>query len=130
MYETPIKATTLIQDIKNFDFIAIITKIKSYHCDWNQLGVSLLIGLFSGFLFKRYLKSFLGLVISGIVLIYILQYYGVITLDWARVHVLTGVEPTHEAAFDFVASGWEWIHAHKVISFIWGLGFLIGLHLS
>lgn len=122
--------STFIDDIKNMDFAAIMEKIKAYNFDWTEIGIACSIGVLSGFLFKRYLKSFLALVVCGIILLALLEHYGIIMLDWSKVHALTGVEPTQEAALNFVQHCWLWIQVNKVPSISCALGFLVGVKLA
>lgn len=50
--------TSFIDQIKNFDTQAIWQTIKSYQIDWIQLGASFGIGVLTGYLCKKYLKTF------------------------------------------------------------------------
>lgn len=123
-------STTFTEDLKNLDFTSMIEKVKGYHFDWTEIGIACSIGILSGFLFKRYLKSFLALVVCGVILLALLEHYGIIMLDWSRVHTLTGVEPTQEAALNFLQHCWLWIQVNTVPSIACAIGFLIGVHLG
>lgn len=124
------KTSSFIEDIKNLDFRAIVEKIKGYEFDWTEIGISFSIGILSGFLFKRYLKSFIALVVCGIILLGLLEHYGIIMLDWSKVHSLTGVEPTQEAALNFLEHCWLCIQVNKVPSMLGLLGFFVGVKLG
>lgn len=122
--------TSFMDDLKNFDFKNIMDKLKESELDWTECGISASIGILSGFLFKRYLKSFVALVICGIILLTLLEHFGIIMLDWSKVHSLTGVEPTQEAALNFLQNCWLWVQVNKVPSVSCALGFFIGVKLG
>lgn len=126
----PGSASSFIDDFKNFDFKALFEKIKGYEYDWTELGISFSIGILSGFLFKRYLKSFVALVVCGVILLGLLEHYGIIMLDWSKVHSLTGVEPTQEAALNFLEHCWLWVQVNKVPTVSGVFGFLVGVKLG
>ena len=132
-YTAPAPAVSLssfMQDLKNLDFRSMVEKVKGYEFDWTEIGISFSIGILSGFLFKRYLKSFVALVICGVILLGLLEHYGIIMLDWSKVHDLTGVEPTQEAALNFLEHCWLWIQINKVPSISCVLGFFVGVKLG
>lgn len=129
-FSSTASTTSLLYDIKNLDFKSAVAKIKAYELDWKEVGISFSIGILSGFLFKRYLKSFLGLLVCGAVLLVLLEYYGIIMLDWSKVHSLTGIEPTQEAAINILQNCWLWIKVNKVPSISCGIGFLVGIKLG
>ncbi len=121
---------SFLDDLKNLDFKSMVEKIKGFELDWTEVGISFSIGILSGFLFKRYLKSFVALVICGVILLGLLEHYGIIMLDWSRVHALTGVEPTQEAALNFLEHCWLWVQVNKVPSVSCVLGFIVGVKLG
>ena len=121
---------SFLDDLKNFDLRNFIEKIKQYELDWTEIGITFSIGILSGFLFKRYLKSFVALVICGVIVLGLLEHYGIIMLDWTRVHALTGVEPTQEAALNFLEHSWLWVQINKVPSISCVVGFFVGVKLG
>jgi uncharacterized membrane protein (Fun14 family) len=121
---------SFLDNLKNFDLRNFIEKIKQYELDWTEIGITLSIGILSGFLFKRYLKSFVALVICGVIVLGLLEHYGIIMLDWTRVHALTGVEPTQEAALNFLEHCWLWVQINKVPSISCVVGFFVGVKLG
>ena len=122
--------SSFTDDFKNLDFRSMVEKVKGLELDWTEVGISFSIGILSGVLFKRYLKSFVALVVCGVILLGLLEHYGIIMLDWSRVHTLTGVEPTQEAALNFVENCWLWVQVNRVPSISCLLGFFLGVRLG
>lgn len=130
-HTTPVSTSiSFLDDLRNLDFRSMVEKLKGFEFDWTEVGISFSIGILSGFLFKRYLKSFVALVICGVILLGLLEHYGIIMLDWSKVHALTGVEPTQEAALNFLEYCWLWVQVNRIPSISCVLGFIVGVKLG
>lgn len=130
-HATPVSTSiSFLDDLRNLDFRSMVEKLKGFEFDWTEVGISFSIGILSGFLFKRYLKSFVALVICGVILLGLLEHYGIIMLDWSKVHALTGMEPTQEAALNFLEHCWLWVQVNRIPSISCVLGFIVGVKLG
>ena len=116
--------------IKKFDFKAIIEDIKSQDINWMEVGGYIVAGLVAGFLFKRYFKSVIMILIGGIVLIGLLDHFKLALIDWDHLQHLMGINPTKEVFQDLFQASFAWIKVNTKVVSAFGVGFFVGLKLS
>ncbi|NQW40325.1 MAG: hypothetical protein HQ469_14275 [Cyanobacteria bacterium] len=116
--------------LKKFDFKAIMEDIKSQNINWMEVGGYIVAGLVAGFLFKRYFKSVIMILIGGIVLIGLLDHFKLALIDWDHLQSLMGINPTKEAFQDLFQASFAWIKVNTKVVSAFGVGFFAGLKLS
>lgn len=126
---TPVKPG-LWDHIKKFDFKAIMEDIKSQDINWMEVGGYIVAGLVAGFLFKRYFKSVIMILIGGIVLIGLLDHFKLVLIDWDHLQSLMGINPTKEVFQDLFQASFAWIKVNTKVVSAFGVGFFAGLKLS
>lgn len=115
---------------------AIKSKLEYWYTSLNlnfntiiQLSSYCIGGFIVGFLGKRYFKFLMLLIIFSALLMWALQYVGVITFDFVKLKALLGIMPTD--TFDTTIRMWlEWIKNHFLISLSVIIGFFIGFILG
>jgi uncharacterized membrane protein (Fun14 family) len=116
---------TLVQSIKNVDTNGIINAIKDMNFNWVQMGVFFAIGSLSGYLFKKYFRTFFVWIICGLGLVAALEYAGLIAIDWNAVQGLIGVAPAHNV--DTVVQSWlVWSQVNMSLLVCGIVGFIFG----
>ena len=120
----------LWKSIKEFDFNGVLSAIRSFPFDWVEIGSCGGIGLLSGFLFKRYFKTFAMVLIVGGIVIALLDNLGYIHIDWNSIQQFIGFEPTQAVFSNFFHEvlAWAKINKQGMISFV--VGFIVGLKFS
>ena len=116
--------------LKSFNFKAIVEDFKSQDINWMEIGGYVVAGLVAGFLFKRYFKPFMMILIGGIVLIGLLDHFKLALIDWDHIQTLIGVQPTKEAFQDLFQASFAWIKVNIKVVSTFGLGFFVGLKVS
>jgi uncharacterized membrane protein (Fun14 family) len=116
----------LLENIKNFDMNGVVESIKSYPFDWVEVGTCAGIGLLSGFLFKKYFRTFVMTVIFGVLVIVMLDRLNLIHIDWEHLQGVVGIQPTQEAFNNLFQAAYAWvkINVQAVVSF--SVGFIVG----
>ncbi len=114
----------------------VTTKVKAY--PWLEkmreskgmlidIGIYAGVGFLFGFLFKKYSKYLIALLVF-VAALFALQQYDVITINVnaAKMNELFGLQPA-AAGDTTLAILWEWIKANIVISISLSIGFLFGM---
>ncbi len=126
-------------------FYSLIDKIKLWWADFNLQTLSEKIGgssaeaiqaaiyfgvaFVSGFLFKKYAKFLLILLVVIVASIKILEYNDLITLHWETFHSVTGIA----TPLDYNAlmkSSFAWVKQNILLTVAAALGFLVGYKLA
>lgn len=120
----------LLEQIKNMDFNGAMATIKAYPFDWVEIGTCAGIGLLSGFLFKKYFKTFIMTVFFGVLIIAMLDRLSLIHIDWEHARTMFGIQPTQEAFHNLFQAGYAWVkvNVQAVVSF--SVGFIVGYKVS
>jgi len=115
-----------LDHIKNFDVSEILKSLKAYPFNWVEIGTCVGIGVLSGFLFKKYFKTFVLTLLFGVIVIAMLDRLHLVHIDWDHVQSVVGVKPTQEAFHNLFQAGYAWVRLNlqAVISF--GSGFVVG----
>lgn len=126
MIPEPVQKLNLLDQIKNFDMSGIAHTIKSYPFDWIEIGACTGIGFLSGFLFKKYFKTFIMTVLFAVLIVAVLDKLNLIHIDWQHLQSTVGIQPTQEAFQNLFQATYAWmkINVQAVTSF--GVGFIIG----
>ena len=116
---------TLVQSIKKLDFNGVIDAVKDMNFNWMQMGVFFSIGCLSGYLFKKYFKTFFVWTICGLGFVAALEYAGLVTIDWNAVQGLIGVAPTENV--DTLLQSWLiWAQVNMSLLVCGIIGFFLG----
>lgn len=117
---------SLLEQIKNFDVDGITQTIKSYPYDWVEIGTCVGIGLLSGFLFRKYFRTFVMTVLFGVLVIAVLDRLQLVQIDWQHLQNMFGVHPTQEAFNNLFQASYAWakVNVQAVVSF--AVGFIVG----
>jgi uncharacterized membrane protein (Fun14 family) len=110
----------------------IFEKFKDYKGNIIEVAVYAGIGFLVGFLFKKYIKYIL-LLILFIVSLVILEQFDILhtNINWAKMQELFNLKSTADAFNAQVAQSYiEWAKANFVVVFSASVGFLIGLKLG
>jgi len=94
-----------------------------------EMGIYLLIGFLAGFLFKKYARALLVVVLSLIGLV-ILHQLGFITIsvNWDKIQGLQPVVvPAGADAAGMWSVYWEWIKTNFAVVLSFSVGFFVGL---
>ncbi len=94
-----------------------------------QAALYFVLGFTIGFLFRKYLKVVLTCILLSLILVKVLEYNGVLEIDWDAVKTLFGFSPAAEwgAILDFYLA---WIKARIVLVISGLVGFFIGYKLG
>lgn len=82
-----------------------------------------------GFLFKKYFKFLFGSLFMAFIIIKVLEHNLLITIDWAGVNALVGLEPTADLT-TISSIIFAWIKANIILFVSGSVGFLIGYKIS
>ncbi len=116
---------TLFQNIRNLNFSGMIDSIKEMNFNWMQMGIFFVIGVLTGFLFKKYFKTLFVWTLCGAGLIAALEYAGFIAIDWNAVQGFIGIAPSQD--FDTVFHSWlAWSQVNMSLLVCWVVGFMVG----
>jgi uncharacterized membrane protein (Fun14 family) len=121
---------SLWDHLKKFDFHGIIQELKTRNINWMEIGGFIVAGLVAGFLFKRYFKSVMMILIGGIILIGLLDHFKLALIDWDHLQLLMGINPTKEAFQDLFQASFAWMKVNIKVVSTFGAGFFIGLKFS
>ena len=94
-----------------------------------QAAIYFGMGFAVGFLFKKYFKFVFFTLLSAVILILILQYNQVLTIDWTALNVLLGFEPSADIGI-ILNSTFDWIKQNLITFVSCAVGFLIGYKLG
>jgi uncharacterized membrane protein (Fun14 family) len=126
--ETPTTHQGLFDTIKS----KIEGFIGKFNLSWQQLtqlGIALAIGITLGFLVKRFGRQTLFFIILCAGILFGLQYFNVITIQWTNLKNLVGLAPA-DTVEGFFRTYFEWAQ-HNILAVITGLiGFIIGYKIS
>lgn len=90
-----------------------------------ELGVFLGIGFLIGFFIKKFGRPVIIVFAFMIVGLIVLQYGGVIIIDWVKVKGFLGIAPTEQ--LNEVAQSWySWAKSHLIVVVGSVVGFLLG----
>lgn len=89
------------------------------------------IGVLVGFLFRR-LSGYVLLIILGIIGLFVLSHYNIITLtvNMEELHRILGIQEISLEDGTTFQYAWQWVKANAVIASSFGIGFLFGLHIG
>ena len=112
--------------VKTFDLKAMKAELALLQLDWIEIGSCGVIGLLTGFLFRRYFKMTLLILLIGGGVIAFLDYINLVHIDWLNIQKMTGLEPNSESFNTLyrVIISWMKVNIQGVMSF--SFGFLIG----
>lgn len=116
----------LMDHIKNFDIDGIMHTIKSYPFDWVEIGACSGIGLLSGFLFKKYFKTFIMTVLFAVLIVAVLDKLNLVQIDWQQLQATMGIQPTQEAFQNLFQATYAWIKINVQAVTSFGVGFIVG----
>lgn len=110
----------------------IFEKFKDYKGNLLEVAVYAGIGFLIGFLFKKYIKYILLLILFVVSLV-ILEQFDILhtNINWAKMQELFNLKSTADAFNAQAAQSYlEWAKANFVVVFSASVGFLIGLKLG
>lgn len=122
---TPPKDSVL-ECIKKFDVRGIVDHIKDLHFNLIEIIVFFAVGVLAGFLCKRYFKSALVWIFMAVVTVIVLDYMGLVAIQWDTIQGVVGASPaqTFDRLFEQLMV-WARDNVPVVISFI--AGFAAGI---
>ncbi|MFH0898149.1 MAG: FUN14 domain-containing protein [bacterium] len=126
-------------------FSSIVQKIRDFWNDFDlekwaekvggtsgeAVQAAVYFGLFFavGFLFKKYFKFFFACIIVAIIVLKVMEYNGLITIDMVAIKKLVGI--TAESDFNsLINSSFDWIKSHLILFVSSSVGFLVGYMLG
>ncbi len=113
-------------------FNVMLEKFKDYKGNAIEIAVYAGIGLLVGFLFKKYIKYILLLVLFVVSLV-ILEQFDILhtNINWPKLQELLNVQATADVFNAQSAQSYiQWAKANFVVVFSASIGFLIGLKLG
>ncbi len=117
----------LWSQLKAGDFKGIGHTIQMASIDWVQLGLWLGLGVFVGFLSKKYLQQVLMLLVIGTIIVCVLDHYSLITIQWESIKALLNIKAVQEqgvqSLFNHVIA---WLKINASIVTTASIGFIIG----
>lgn len=129
--------TTLMDHIKNFwntfDLKALSEKIGGSSAQAVEAVIYFGISFGIGFLFKKFFRViFISLIVTGL-LVFILSYNNMLTIDWNAIKAFGGFTP--EADFHVIVKSLggqlvDWIKVNVIAAVAAAVGFLLGYMLG
>ena len=122
---TPSKDSVL-ECIKNFDVRGVIDHVKGLNINLIEITTFLCVGILACFLCKRYFKSALIWALMAVVIVIVLDYIGMVAIQWDTIKGVVGASPAQ--AFDRLFQQsvlWARDNVPALISFI--IGFTAGI---
>ena len=122
---TPPKDSVL-ECIKNFDVRGVMDHVKGLNFNLIEITTFFAVGILAGFLCKRYFKSALVWALMAVVIVVVLDYIGMIAIQWDTIQGVVGTSPaeTFDRLFE-QSVVWARDNVPTVISFI--IGFAAGI---
>ncbi len=120
---------SLLECMKKFDVRGVMDHLRELNCNLMEIVTFFAIGMLTGFLCKRYFKSALLWTFIGVVTVVILDYFGIVMIQWDVIQSAVGTSPTE--AFDTLfqqAAVWVRDNVPVVISFV--IGFTVGVRVG
>lgn len=117
---------TLLDQVKNLNFEGALETLKSYPFDWVEIGSCAGIGLLSGFLFRKYFRTFLMTLLFGVLIIAVLDRLTLVHIDWDHVQNMIGIQPTQEAFQNLFQAGYAWVRINVQAVSSFTVGFIVG----
>ena|SRR3989338_6877343 len=116
----------LLENIKNFNVNGVMQTVKEYPFDWVEIGACLGMGVLSGFLFKRYFRTFVMGVLFVVIVTVVLDRLNLVHIDWEYLQGMFGIQPSQEAFNNLFQAGYAWMkmNMQAVVSF--AAGFVVG----
>ncbi len=112
--------------LRNFDFRGIMNYVKGLHFNVVEMTTFFAVGVLTGFLCKRYFKSALVWLLMSMVIVIVLDYVGVIAIQWDTIQGVVGTSPAQTLDTLFEQSiVWARDNVSVIISFI--VGFVAGI---
>ena len=118
---------TWMEMIKNFDYQGIIARIMGLNFNWVELGSCAGIGFLSGFLFKKYFKTFLLCLLFGGAIVLVLDYANMVHIDWAGIQSMFGAQPIQQEVSSLFQYCLEFIKLNVMAVSCFSAGFIVGL---
>lgn len=125
--------TSVVDSVKNmwekFDLQSLSERIGGTSAEAVQ--AALYFGLFFaiGFVFKKYFKFLFTVLITTALIIKILEYNAIATINWQSLQLLTGVNQLSDLNI-FINNFFVWAKAHILLTIASAVGFLIGYKLG
>ena len=117
---------TVMNSLKSLNPRTIYKNIQLMNINWIDLASYFTGGLVCGFLCKRYLKDVITWALIAMVLVILLDYIGIVAIDWKFIQSVFGTSPG--ATVDGwlqAALAWAKGNVPFVISFV--IGFTVGI---
>ncbi len=119
-------STSFIDNVKNFDFKAIIQHIKNMNINWMEMITLVVVGIGAGFVVKRFFKTIMLCLFASLIAMIVLEHVGFIVIRWSFVQDFFGHSPAQTVEM-FCQSCYLSVRSHFgcVVSFL--IGFFIGI---
>ncbi len=116
---------SLIHNVKNFNYKAVISSIKEYNCSWIELGVFFASGVVFGFFVKKYFETVILCILFSCAILGVLYYFDFININWIEIKSSMGVDTIPnfgQVALDM----FEYLKLHVLHVVFVVIGFIIG----
>lgn len=117
---------SVLECIKNFDVRGFMNHVKELNFNFIEITTFFAVGILGGFLCKRYFKSALVWALMSVVIVVVLDYIGMIAIQWDTIQGVVGASPaqTFDRLFEETIV-WARDNVPAVISLI--IGFTVGI---
>ncbi|MDP3889142.1 MAG: FUN14 domain-containing protein [bacterium] len=132
MTNEPVAQAGFFDTLKSkFQVDTWIDKIRESRGTLIDIGLYAGVGFLAGFLFKKYSRYMIALLIFiGVLFILRQSDFITVNINSEKMYTLLGLQPATQTEEPIVNMVWSWLKANAMVSISFGVGFLFGLRVG